>query len=125
MKFDTAIALLNEYLGLVADNLEKVAEIKASIAEMEDRREKAIKKNSGEKKPTTASLERPKLAEIIFDAMESGVKYRAGEIYDMHLDKRLTSPSKVTNVLTYMVKEQGTVSNTKEKGVSVYTKVEG
>lgn len=120
MKFDTAIELLGEYLGLVADNPEKVAEIEASIKEMEDRKEKAIKKNSGEKKPSLASVENPKIANALYEAMESEVGYTATQIGNMGIDG-IASASKATTILRILL-EDGRATNKKIKGVSTYFK---
>ena len=119
MKFDTAIALLNEYKEMATDP-EKVAEIEASIEEMKDRKEKAIKKNSGEKKPTTASVENPKIANRLYEAMESEVGYTATQISKMGI-KDIGSASKATTVLRILL-EDGRVTNKKVKGVSTYYK---
>lgn len=119
MKFDTAIALLNEYKGMATDP-EKVAQIEASIAEMEDRKEKAIKKNNGEKKPTLASIENPKIANALYEAMESGVGYTATQISNMGVEG-ITSASKATTILRILL-EDGRVANKKVKGVSTYYK---
>lgn len=122
-KFDTAIALLREYAEIM-ENPDKVAQIEASIEEMEDRKEKAVKKNSGEKKESASSIAKPRLGKLILDAMEEGKGYKAGQLYDMHLAEEFTSTSKVTNILTYLKKEE-LVENYKEKGVSLYRKVVG
>ena len=119
MKFDTAIALLNEYKEMATDP-EKVAEMEASIEEMKDRKEKAIKKNSGEKKPTTASVENPKIANRLYEAMESEVGYTATQISKMGI-KDIGSASKATTVLRILL-EDGRVTNKKVKGVSTYYK---
>lgn len=125
VKFEDTIALLNEYREIAVNegNDEKVVEIDRSIAEMEDRKEKAVKKNTGEKKPSVASVENPKIANRLYDAMESGVKYTATQISLMGIEG-IASASKATTILT-ILKKDGRVTNAKEKGVSVYTKVEG
>ena len=119
MKFDTAIALLNEYKGIATDP-EKIAEIEASIAEMEDRKEKAIKKNNGEKKPTLASIENPKIANALYEAMENGVGYTATQISNMGFEG-ISNTSKATTILS-ILKKDGRVANKKIKGVSTYYK---
>jgi len=119
MKFDTAIALLKEYAAII-ENPEKVAQIEASIAEMEDRKEKAVKKNNGEKKPTLASIENPKIANALYEALESGVGYTATQISNMGVEG-ITSASKATTILT-ILKNDGRVTNKKVKGVSTYYK---
>ena len=119
MKFDTAIALLNEYKEMATDP-EKIAEIEASIEEMEDRKEKAIKKNNGEKKPTLASIENPKIANALYEAMESEVGYTATQISKMGI-KDIGSASKATTVLRILL-EDGRATNKKVKGVSTYYK---
>ena len=119
MKFDTAIALLKEYAEIM-ENPDKVAQIEASIAEMEDRKEKAVKKNSGEKKPTAASIENPKIANRLYEEMESEVGYTATQISNMGVDG-ITSASKATTILT-ILKNDGRVTNKKVKGVSTYYK---
>ena len=119
MKFDTAIALLKEYAAIM-ENPEKVAQIEASIAEMEDRKEKAVKKNNGEKKPTLASIENPKIANALYEALESGVGYTATQISNMGVEG-ITSASKATTILT-ILKNDGRVTNKKVKGVSTYYK---
>ena len=119
MKFDTAIALLKEYAAIM-ENPEKVAEIEASIEEMEDRKEKAIKKNNGEKKPTLVSIENPKIANALYEAMESGVGYTATRISNMGVEG-ITSASKATTILRILL-EDGRVANKKVKGVSTYYK---
>lgn len=124
VKFQDTIALLKEYAEMVADTPEKVAEIDRSIADMEDRMEKAVRKNSGEKKESASSLAKPRLAKILLGAMSEGVGYKAGQLYDMHLAEEFTSTSKVTNILTYM-KNENMVENYKDKGVSLYRKVVG
>ena len=101
MKFDTAIALLKEYAEIM-ENPEKVAEIEASIEEMKDRREKAIKKNSGEKKPTLASVENPKIANALYEEMESGVKYTATQISNLGV-KGIANSSKATTILRILL----------------------
>ena len=120
MKFDTAIELLGEYLSLVADNPEKVAQISASIKEMEDRKEKAIKKNNGEKKPSLASIENPKIANALYEAMENGVGYTATQIGNMGFEG-ISNTSKATTILT-ILKKDGRATNKKIKGVSTYFK---
>lgn len=119
MKFDTAIALLNEYKEMATDP-EKVAQIEASVAEMEDRKEKAIKKNSGEKKPTTASVENPKIANRLYEEMESEVAYTATQISNMGIDG-IASASKATTILRILL-DDGRATNKKVKGVSTYYK---
>lgn len=119
MKFDTAIALLNEYKEL-APNSEKVDEIEASIAEMEDRKEKAIKKNSGEKKSSLASVENPKIAKALYEAMEDEVGYTATQIGNMGIEG-IASASKATTILRILL-EDGRATNKKIKGVSTYFK---
>jgi hypothetical protein len=119
MKFDTAIALLNEYKEMATDP-EKIAEIEASIEEMKDRKEKAIKKNSGEKKPTTASVENPKIANRLYEEMESEVGYTATQISNMGIEG-IANTSKATTILT-ILKDDGRVTNKKVKGVSTYYK---
>lgn len=119
MKFDTAIALLNEYKEMATDP-EKVAQIEASVAEMEDRKEKAIKKNSGEKKPTTASVENPKIANRLYEEMESEVGYTATQISLMGIDG-IASASKATTILRILL-DDGRATNKKVKGVSTYYK---
>ena len=120
MKFDTAIALLKEYAELMESEPDKVAEIEDSIKEMEDRKEKAIKKNNGEKKPTVASIENPKIANALYDALESGVGYTATQISNMGVEG-ITSASKATTILT-ILKNDDRVTNKKVKGVSTYYK---
>ena len=120
MKFDTAITLLGEYLGLVADNPEKVAQISASIEEMEDRKEKAIKKNNGEKKPSLASVENPKIANALYEAMENEVGYTATQIGNMGIEG-ISNTSKATTILRILL-EDGRVTNKKVKGASTYYK---
>lgn len=119
MKFDTAIALLNEYKEIM-ENPDKIAEIEASIAEMEDRKEKAIKKNSGEKKPTLASIENPKIANVLYETMEEGVAYTATQISTMEIEG-IKSASKATTILRILL-EDGRATNKKVKGVSTYYK---
>lgn len=119
MKFDTAIALLNEYKEMATDP-EKVAQIEASVAEMEDRKEKAVKKNSGEKKPTTASVENPKIANRLYEEMESEVGYTATQISLMGIEG-IASASKATTILRILL-EDGRATNKKVKGVSTYYK---
>ena len=119
MKFDTAIALLREYAE-IAETPEKVAQIEASIEEMEDRKDKAVKKNNGEKKPTTASLENPKIANRLYDALESEVGYTATQIGNMGVDG-IPNTSKATTILG-ILKKDGRVTNKKVKGVSTYYK---
>lgn len=118
IKFEDAIALLKEYAEVVAEDTEKVAEINRSIEDMEDRKDKAIKKNSGEKKATTASVENPKIAEELYEVMEEGVKYTATEISKLGIEK-ITSASKATTILKILL-EDGRVVNEKVKGVSKY-----
>ena len=124
VKFEDAIALLKEFAEMVADDAEKVAVINQSIEDMEDRKEKAVKKNSGEKKESASALAKPRLGKLILGAMDEGKGYKAGQLYDMHLSDELTSTSKVTNILTHL-KNEGLVENYKEKGVSLYKKVVG
>ena len=119
MKFDTAIALLNEYKEMATDP-EKVAQIEASVAEMEDRKEKAIKNNSGEKKPTTASVENPKIANRLYEEMEDEVGYTATQISLMGIEG-IASASKATTILRILL-EDGRATNKKVKGVSTYYK---
>ena len=119
MKFDTAIALLNEYKAMATDP-DKIAQIEASVAEMEDRKEKAIKKNSGEKKPTTASVENPKIANALYEAMEDEVGYTATQISNMGVEG-IASASKATTILRILL-EDGRATNKKVKGVSTYYK---
>lgn len=119
MKFDTAIALLNEYKEMATDP-EKVAQIETSVAEMEDRKEKAIKKNSGEKKPTTASVENPKIANRLYEEMESEVGYTATQISLMGIEG-IASASKATTILRILL-DDGRATNKKVKGVSTYYK---
>ena len=119
MKFDTAIALLNEYKGMATDP-DKIAEIETSIAEMEDRKEKAIKKNSGEKKPTLASIENPKIANALYEVMEEGVPYTATQISTMRIEG-IKSASKATTILRILL-DDGRATNKKVKGVSTYYK---
>jgi hypothetical protein len=119
MKFDTAITLLKEYAAIM-ENPDKVAQIEASIEELEDRKEKAIKKNNGEKKPTLASIENPKIANALYDALESEVGYTATQISNMGVEG-ITSASKATTILT-ILKNDGRVTNKKVKGVSTYYK---
>lgn len=119
MKFDTAIALLKEYAEIM-ENPEKVAQIEASIAEMEDRKEKAVKKNNGEKKPTVASIENPKIANALYEAMESEVGYTATQISNMGFEG-ISNTSKATTILG-ILKKDGRVANKKVKGVSTYYK---
>lgn len=119
MKFDTAIALLNEYKEVATDP-EKIAEIETSIVEMEDRKEKAIKKNSGEKKPTLASIENPKIANALYEVMEKGVPYTATQISAMGVEG-IKSASKATTILRILL-EDGRATNKKVKGVSTYYK---
>jgi len=118
IKFEDTIALLKEYAELVAGDTEKVAVINRSIEDMEDRKEKAIKKNSGEKKATTASVENPKIAEKLYEVMEDGVKYTATEISNLGVEK-ISSASKATTILKILV-EDGRVTNEKIKGISKY-----
>ena len=120
MKFDTAIALLNEYAEFMESEPDKVAEIKASVAEMEDRKEKAIKKNNGEKKPTTASVENPKIANALYEALENEVGYTATQISLMGVEG-IASASKATTILRILL-EDGRATNKKVKGVSTYYK---
>ena len=124
VKFQDTIALLKEFAEMVAEDTEKVAEINRSIEDMEDRMDKAVRKNSGEKKVSASSLAKPRLAKVLLEGMSEGVGYKAGELYDMHLAEDFTSTSKVTNILTYM-KNEGLVENYKEKGTSLYRKVVG
>lgn len=119
MKFDTAIALLKEYAEIM-ENPEKVAEIEASIEEMKDRKEKAVKKNSGEKKPTLASVENPKIANALYEEMEDGVKYTATQISNLGVSG-IANSSKATTILRILLAE-GRVENIKEKGTSLYSK---
>ena len=123
VKFEDAIRLLSEYAEMVSEDTEKVAEINRSIEEMTDRKEKAVKKNSGEKKESASAVAKPRLGKLLLEAMEIGVGYKAGQLYDMHLADEFTSTSKVTNILTYL-KNEGLVENYKEKGVSLYKVVE-
>ena len=118
IKFEDTIALLKEYAEMVAGDTEKVAEINRSIEDMEDRKDKAIKKNSGEKKATTASVENPKIAEELYEVMEDGVKYTATEISNLGVEK-INSASKATTILRILVAD-GRVANEKVKGVSKY-----
>jgi hypothetical protein len=118
IKFEDTIALLKEYAEMVAGDTEKVAEINRSIEDMEDRKDKAIKKNSGEKKATTASVENPKIAEELYEVMEDGVKYTATEISNLGVEK-ISSASKATTILKILVAD-GRVANEKVKGVSKY-----
>lgn len=120
MKFDTAIALLKEYAEFMESEPDKVAQIESSIEEMEDRKEKAIKKNSGEKKPTTASVENPKIANALYEALEEGVGYTATQIGNMGIEG-ISNTSKATTILT-ILKKDGRVTNKKIKGVSTYYK---
>ena len=119
MKFDTAIALLNEYKGMATDP-DKIAEIETSIAEMEDRKEKAIKKNSGEKKPSIASVENPKIANALYETMEDEVGYTATKISTMGIEG-IKSASKATTILRILLEDERVV-NKKVKGVSTYYK---
>ena len=119
MKFDTAIALLNEYKKMATDP-DKIAEIEASIEEMEDRKEKAIKKNSGEKKPTIASIENPKIANALYETLEEGVAYTATQIGNMGIEG-IPNTSKATIILG-ILKKDGRATNKKVKGVSTYYK---
>lgn len=119
MRFDTAIALLKEYAEIM-ENPDKVAEIEASIAEMEDRKEKAVKKNSGEKKPTLASIENPKIANALYEEMEDGVKYTATQIANLGVSG-IANSSKATTILRILLAD-GRVKNIKEKGTSLYSK---
>ena len=119
MKFDTAIALLNEYKAMATDP-DKIAQIEASVKEMEDRKEKAIKKNSGEKKPTAASVENPKIANTLYEAMEDEIGYTATQISNMGIDG-IGSASKATTILRILL-EDGRATNKKVKGVSTYYK---
>lgn len=119
MKFDTAIALLNEYKEMATDP-DKVAQIEASVAEMEDRKEKAIKKNSGEKKPSTASMENPKIANRLYEEMEIEVGYTATQISNMGIEG-IASASKATTILRILL-DDGRATNKKVKGVSTYYK---
>ena len=119
IKFEDTIALLKEYAEIVAEDTEKVAEINRSIEDMEDRKDKAIKKNAGgEKKATTASVENPKIAEELYEVMEEGVKYTATEISKLGIEK-ITSASKATTILKILLAD-GRVANEKVKGVSKY-----
>lgn len=118
IKFEDTIALLKEYAEMVAGDTEKVAEINRSIEDMEDRKDKAIKKNSGEKKATTASVENPKIAEELYEVMADGVKYTATEISNLGVEK-INSASKATTILKILVAD-GRVANEKIKGVSKY-----
>lgn len=120
MKFDTAIALLKEYAEFMESEPDKVAQIEASVKEMEDRREKAIKKNNGEKKPTTASVENPKIANALYEVMEDEVGYTATQISNMGVDG-IISASKATTILRILL-EDGRATNKKVKGVSTYYK---
>ena len=120
MKFDTAIALLREYAEFMESEPDKVAHIEASSEEMEDRKEKAVKKNSGEKKPTTASVENPKIANALYEAMEEGTCYTATQISNMGIDG-IANTSKATTILG-ILKNDGRVINKKVKGVSTYYK---
>jgi hypothetical protein len=120
MKFDTAIALLKEYAEFMESEPDKVAQIEASVAEMEDRKEKAIKKNSGEKKPTTASVENPKIANALYEALEDEVGYTATQISLMGVEG-IASASKATTILRILL-EDGRVTNKKVKGASIYYK---
>lgn len=121
-KFKDAIALLNEYreIAVNEENDEKVVAIDTAIEDMTDRMEKAIKKNGGVKKPTTASVENPKLADELYEIMEDGAKYTATQISTLGVEK-ITSASKATTVLRILL-EDGRVVNTKEKGTSLYSK---
>lgn len=118
IKFEDTIALLKEYAEMVAGDTEKVAVINRSIEDMEDRKDKAIKKNSGEKKATTASVENPKIAEELYEVMADGVKYTATEISNLGVEK-INSASKATTILKILVAD-GRVANEKIKGVSKY-----
>jgi hypothetical protein len=120
MKFDTAIALLKEYAEFMESEPDKVAQIEASVAEMEDRKEKAIKKNSGEKKPTAASVENPKIADRLYEALEDEVGYTATQISLMGVEG-IASASKATTILRILL-EDGRVTNKKVKGASIYYK---
>lgn len=120
MKFDTAIALLKEYAEFMENEPDKIAEIEVSIAEMEDRKEKAIKKNNGEKKPTLASIKNPKIANALYEAMEEGVAYTATQIGNMGIED-IPNTSKATTILG-ILKGDGRVTNKKIKGVSTYFK---
>lgn len=120
MKFDTAIALLKEYAEFMESEPDKVAQIEASVAEMEDRKEKAIKKNGGEKKPTTASVENPKIANRLYEEMEGEVGYTATQISLMGIDG-IASASKATTILRILL-DDGRATNKKVKGVSTYYK---
>ncbi len=125
MKFKDTIALLEEYRKIMVDegNDKKITAINTAIEDMNDRMEKAVKKNGGEKKPSMASIENPKIANRLYNAMENGVKYTATMISNMGIEG-IGSSSKATTILT-ILKKEGKVANAKEKSVSIYTKVEG
>ena len=121
-KFKDTITLLDEYREIAVNegNDEKVTAIDTAIIDMTDRMEKAVKKNNGEKKPTTASLENPKIANALYDALENEVGYTATQISNMGVEG-ITSASKATTILT-ILKNDGRVTNKKVKGVSTYYK---
>ena len=95
--------------------------IDEKIAFLTDRMEKAQKKNGGEKKPSVASIENPKLAEELYEIMESGIKYTATQISTLGIEK-IGSSSKATTILKILCAD-GRVANVKEKGASLYYKV--
>ena len=84
---------------------------------LRDRKEKASKRSSGERKPTKTQIENEGIKEEILAYMVVGENYRVSDI----AEEMEYSPNKLTALLRQLVAE-GKVENTKEKRVSYYRK---
>ena len=84
---------------------------------LQDRKEKASKRSSGERKPTRTQIENEGIKEEILIHMTAGENYRVSDI----AEEMEYSPNKLTALLRQLVTE-GKVENIKEKRISYYRK---
>lgn len=91
-----------------------------------DRIDKASRKSNGERKPTAKQVENAKVAEAVYEAMESNRSYTISEMIKVipaFAEMDDCSPS-YANAIVKKLKDAGRVVRTEVKGRAYFTKVE-
>lgn len=109
---------LVQFYTRIADYLKEQGKTE-DAKRMQERAELTAKKNSGEKKPSVASIENAKTAKVVYEGMEENRAYRATEVMK---EFDIASTSKATAILKVLM-DEGKVAKTVAKGVSTYAKV--
>lgn len=119
-KFDMAIALVSSVDLSTLDTSAFPFEVDGDTVDMvveflADRKEKASRRSTGERKPTKTQLENEGIKDEILSYMEYDTNYRVSDL----VEAMEYSPNKLTALLRQLMTE-GKVENFKEKRISYY-----